>query len=699
MTVHVSHPEAAQLEAFTRGLLDDETLCSAIATHLDSCPHCQRVLQSLSADTLEQLVRASETAAFADDDDEPVPQRLEHFRIERLLGRGGMGSVYLAEDTRLHRQVAVKTLSAALARKRQAKDRFLREARAAAAVEDDHITPIYYVGEDGGIPFLVMPLLKGLSLGEYLQQAGGKLPPADCVEIARQIALGLSAAYRHGLVHRDIKPSNIWLEAATPVPASSDAASSSTPQPRAFRVKILDFGLAKIIDSGEALTRPGGLLGTPAYMAPEQARGDNVDARADLFSLGCVLYEMLTGRRAFTGPDVIAVLSSLAVDTPAAPHTLNPDVTPELSALVMRLLEKDPARRPASAREVIAALEALDKLMAVEGVAETLALAPADVSKAVAPPETSPQPAPARPWRSRFRWAAAVLLVLAPVGYFFGGTIIRFATNQGELVVEVEDPNVEIKVVQNGVVVQDKTTKREFTLSAGQGTIEVFEKDGVGPLTTKQFALNRGGKTTVRVTWNELADARQPKPQPGEPAESAPASADPDRRAAEYVLSIGGRVEINDVPQEITDVAALPKEPFRLTRVNLLENKQVTDAGLAHFQGCKSLKRLVLDGNPIRGPGLTVLSKLPELTDLSLACPTLTDLGAPHLAGLKQLKRLWLVGANLTDAGLKHLAGLTNLEVLDLRQTKVTAAGIAELQKALPNCRIPWDGDAAASPQ
>ncbi len=254
-----------------------------------------------------------------------------------------MGAVYLAEDTRLGRQVALKTMRAEVAAKPAAGERFLREARLAAAVEHDHIVPIYHVGESAGIPYLAMPVLKGQSLALMLKHAP-KLSTAQVVRVGRQIAEGLAAAHDKGLIHRDIKLVNIWIE-----PTGGG------------RVKILDFGLARPEQDDAHLTQSGAVVGTPAYMAPEQARGEKVGPRADLWSLGVVLYELLSGRRPFDAPNTFAILSRIAADQPVAPQLVNRDIPAGLSDLVMRLLEKDPEKRPASAREVINTLAEIEE--------------------------------------------------------------------------------------------------------------------------------------------------------------------------------------------------------------------------------------------------------------------------------------------------------------------------------------------------
>jgi serine/threonine protein kinase len=265
-----------------------------------------------------------------------------------------MGAVFEAEDEKLGRRVAVKVLTPTLIQGSQGAARFLREVRALAAIEHEHVVPIYEAGEEGGIEYLVMPLLKGESLAARLKRE--PVPPLALVlKVGREVALGLAAAHEKGLVHRDVKPSNIWLEGdpAAPEPAE-----------QVRRIRVLDFGLVRGADRTDELTSnltsTGMMLGTPAYMSPEQARGPGVDARADLFSLGAVLYQMVTGRQPFTGPSLFDVLTTIATQDPPPAAELNPAVPWGLSDLIERLLAKDPSRRPASAREVIEALAAVE---------------------------------------------------------------------------------------------------------------------------------------------------------------------------------------------------------------------------------------------------------------------------------------------------------------------------------------------------
>ncbi len=287
--------------------------------------------------------------------DVAVPPRIGDYAILRKLGEGGMGSVYLAEDARLGRKAAIKTMRAELATIPECRERFLREARAVAAVTHDNIVPIWQVGEaTDGSPFIAMPFLQGEALSDRLRRERVQ-PLGVILKVAREVADGLAAAHTAGLIHRDIKPANVWIE--------GDPAAKELGQ-QVRRCKILDFGLARSQEGwGALLTASGMILGTPAFMAPEQARGEKVGPRADLFSLGVMLYQMAAGRLPFDGPTVMAVLTALATVDPPAVKTLNPGLPPALSELIARLMSKDPAGRPASAAGVAAEIRQIVKAL------------------------------------------------------------------------------------------------------------------------------------------------------------------------------------------------------------------------------------------------------------------------------------------------------------------------------------------------
>jgi serine/threonine protein kinase len=342
--------------------------------HLETCPHCQERLdqpgefnqalrrQALrlgdptltSADpalteVVERLLQgggSSDQVTQAEPGDlyflRPAGQPdllglLGDYQVQEVIGQGGMGIVLKAFEPALNRLVAIKVMSAAIAGSAVARRRFTREAKAAAAVSHDHIVTVHGVHEADGLPYLVMQYVRGESLQARLDRSG----PLEVVEIVRiglQTASGLAAAHAQGLIHRDIKPANLLLENGL------------------ARVKITDFGLARMIDE-VGLTQSGVVAGTPEYMAPEQARGEPVDHRSDLFSLGCVLYAMCTGLPPFRAGTAVAVLRQVS-DHEARPiRSLNPDVPAWLEALVTRLMAKDPTDRLQSAAEVADLLE------------------------------------------------------------------------------------------------------------------------------------------------------------------------------------------------------------------------------------------------------------------------------------------------------------------------------------------------------
>jgi serine/threonine protein kinase len=271
--------------------------------------------------------------------------RLGGYRVLRVLGEGGMGVVFEAEEQRPLRRVALKVMQPELARDEQARRRFLREGQAAASVEHERVVPVFRVDEAGGVPFLVMPLLAGESLAGRLKRES-RLPPAEVLRVGREAAEGLAAAHHQGLVHRDVKPGNIWLRQ----PGGS--------------VVLLDFGLARPW-RGPGLTAPREVLGTLSYMSPEQAAGGPVDSRSDLFSLGCVLYRLCTGKLPFPGAGVLESTEAEALGRLRPPAEVEASVPAALSELVMRLLAWNPADRPASAEAVAQRLRELEGIPVV----------------------------------------------------------------------------------------------------------------------------------------------------------------------------------------------------------------------------------------------------------------------------------------------------------------------------------------------
>jgi serine/threonine protein kinase len=284
--------------------------------------------------TSDQSVRDGTPASFFD-----PGTTFGRYRITGELGQGGMGIVYNAFDTQLKRDVALKVMRQDVAANSSHPDRFVREARALAAVRHDHVVEIYDYGEKDGVRFVTMPLLAGETLKTRLEQ--GALPAAEVVRIGAELADGLSAVHDKGLIHRDLKPANVWLE-----------------RPNG-RVKLLDFGLARDPGVEDRVTRPGALVGTLAYMSPEQANGLDLDARSDLFSLGSVLYEAATGQAPFTGKTRTAILKAVGETDPPPARTVNPNIPQGLSDLIEWLHRKNPADRPASATEVAKAFRAL----------------------------------------------------------------------------------------------------------------------------------------------------------------------------------------------------------------------------------------------------------------------------------------------------------------------------------------------------
>ncbi len=623
------------------------------------------------------------------------------YRVLKKLGQGGMGAVFLGYDASLERKIALKVMLPKFAASADARGRFLREARSAAKVKSDHVVTIYEVNEERGMPFIAMEYLLGTPLDQFLKTKGNLALP-QCLRVVRETALGLSAAHDLDLIHRDIKPANLWLEA-----------------PKG-RVKLLDFGLARPANDDAHLTDSGTVMGTPAYMSPEQGRGHKVDHRTDLFSLGVLLYRLTTGKMPFTGDSTMAVLTSLAVDTPIAPRQHNPQIPESLEAVIFKLLAKNPAERFQTAREV------LDALAAVE----------------------HPRPS--------------------------GPLPVVVATPVQPLAIGAQTQNVWEGIEDSGSQAVPLETDAESEAVSTPAPKPQWKKPERKP--SKLPAILACGLLLVAclvlaiVLWpkKQEPEVAQPGPEkqpPGSEKQPPPKPApEPDRKAAEYVLSIGGTVRVNGVGRDLKLVAELPKERFNLTTANLDRNKQVTDAGLvnlkicnnlthlglsgalvtdaglANFKDCKTLTNLDLAQTRVTDEGLANFKDSKGLTGLNLGDTNVSDAGLAHLKDCKNLKELQLFGmpvgdvglahfkdyTNLThlnlnrtqvsgtgllhlkdcknlihlnlsvtqvgDAGLVHLEGLSNLVWLDLRGSKVTEARVKKLAEKLPQCKIIHDG-------
>ena len=322
-------------------------------------------------------------------------RELGPYRLLHQLGSGGMGIVFEVEDIATGEHFALKILRPTLVMEPEAKLRFFREARAMASIGHQRIVPIIRVGEDRGLPFIAMPLLRGETLETRLHRAP-ELTLDEMVRIGFEMAEGLAAAHQQGLIHRDVKPANVWLE-------EPDAS-----------VRLLDLGLAREMKSDAPITTDGLIMGTPAYMSPEQARGEPLDARSDLFSLGSIFYQMTTGERPFESPLPIAILGKLENHHPTRVSAKNGSIPVPLSNLIMELLAKLPKDRPPSARDVMERIQRID-LHERPRVAYPYSVGFDDRSD---PPTAEADEAdePADPWSlDRESWLLVALLTIASI--------------------------------------------------------------------------------------------------------------------------------------------------------------------------------------------------------------------------------------------------------------------------------------------
>lgn len=593
--------------------------------------------------------------------------RLDHYEVLEVVGRGGTGVVLRAHDTKLLRVVALKVLAAPLAASGTARQRFVREARAAAAVRNDHIVAIHAVCDDGPVPYLVMEFIDGCSLESLIRQ-NGPLEVKEVLRIGIQIVDGLAAAHRQGLIHRDIKPANILLENGVQ------------------RVKLTDFGLARAADDA-SLTQSGLIAGTPLYMAPEQASGESIDARADLFSLGSVLYAMCTGRPAFRAANTVAVIRRVCDDTPRPIREVNPEIPDALCRVIEQLHAKKPSDRPATAQGVAESLTSL--LASMQGLS-TVAIPKYTI------PASSPSRRVTRPWR----WAAAAMILLA-VGLGMSeatgvtdvrGTVIRLFSPEGTLVVEVDDPNVSV-VVDGADVVITGAGAKEIRLQPGQYKVEA-SKDG--KLVRQELVtVARNGRQVVRISMEgeSLTDAERwersvaqlPAEQQVEALVQRLKELNPAFDGTVTPVIVNGVVkQLSFLTDNVTDIS-----PVRVLRkLDALDCRGTPERGgkLANLSPLRGLPLSVLhiednpvsDLSPLRGMPLRELgvfrTRVEDLTPLRGMSLKSLGVGGTAVADLSPLRgmaltHLYCDGVPVSD--LSPLRGMP-LEVLYIPLTRVS---------------------------
>ena len=408
------------------------------------------------------------------------------YEIVEHLARGGMAEVYVAHDQLLDRRVALKVLFPEFASDRSFVERFRREARSAAALNHPNIVSVYDTGEENGSYYIVMEYVEGRTLRDIIRSEGPLLPQR-AADIGADIAAALAFAPRHGVVHRDVKPGNVLID-------------------RAGRVKVTDFGIARAGDMQENLTQTGAVMGTATYFSPEQAQGGAIDPRSDVYSLGVVLYEMVTGRAPFSGDSPVAIAYQHVRETPAPPSSVNPDVPPDLEACILKCLAKNPANRYATADDLRADLIRFGQGQRVQ--AEPVLVPPMPDATVVTPAldATSvvsqtrvgtvlPDEEPAR--RGMGRYVALLLVLLAVLGvllWLLASQLGLFDRSAARVtvptVIDLTEDQARSRLEDAGFTVKAEQAAND-TVEAGK----VFEQDPAADVKAE-----KGSSVTIRVS-------------------------------------------------------------------------------------------------------------------------------------------------------------------------------------------------------
>jgi tRNA A-37 threonylcarbamoyl transferase component Bud32/Leucine-rich repeat (LRR) protein len=596
--------------------------------------------------------------------------RLGHYIVLRLLGSGGMGLVFEAEDTILRRRVALKVMQPSQAADQEAKRRFLAEARATAAIEHEHIAVIYQVGEESGVPYLAMQLLQGETLADRLSKTP-QLSECEALRIAKETAEGLAAAHACGLIHRDIKPANIWLEA------------------KGDRVKVVDFGLVRDMSLDTQLTQSGAIAGTPAYMSPEQVNSQPLDGRTDLFSLGCVLYQMISGKNAFSRDSLFRVLHAVCNEAAPALHTLRPDIGSDLASLINRLIAKDRELRPASAREV------------ADEVGRMLAKFPAQTTSPAEPllPQSGGLHGRKRGQLFLAGWAVGFALLFLTIW-----VIIR--DKDGKELARISAPDGSTAIVE-GNLSAIPAAPVKAPINSGS---ETSPHSPLPSFANDEEILRHFSRTGAKIQINGSSGYAFQDELRGKVTDcsidyigSAYKLTNTDLEALSNItfplrLTLAKSTELRqETIDKISQIKTLTHLylPYAITMKETsfsklaalsklkhlsLPNTNATDEIVRQLPTWESLESLLLgDSILIRGETLEMLEKYPKLRDLNLIGTQVSRLPSGICKKLPNLEIIELAGTDANDDTMRELAEAKKLLYVNIASTKVTTEGLTAL--------------------
>jgi len=687
------------------------------AQHARLAPDLQALFdRALHSEPGKRFDSAAELATLADDLLQRLrrlpSRRLGHYLLLEPIGTGGMGQVYKAYEPALERLVAVKILRAELMGNSNLIRRFHSEAAAAARLAHRNIVSVYFSGEDRGFVYYAMELIQGETLALNLT-GHARLPVAESLHVVEQVLAALDAAHTEGLVHRDIKPRNILIESAT------------------GRAVVADFGLVKYLNRPGDLTSTGMVLGTVEYISPEQGLGQAIDCRSDLYSVGVVMFRLLSGRLPFKADHPSALIYQHVHTPPPALNRIAPDVPPPLCAIVDRLMRKSPDERYRTAREVLHDLNqfragrpdlkitvsfkgsntdrSIDAGSPSENLSDSHTAHWTESESELGPYEAPPAlrntaPSFVRGLRNRPKLIAGSIVVLAigaAVGILLnpafrprspatGLTGPAPETSAGAGAPEVTVPGPEIGPATR--VEPDKANER--------ATQWLLRLGGVGQIAVDQVTREVAAATDVPAAPFRLLEI------------NLKGNANVNDEELASLPSLPDLKELNLALTKVTDmgVRALPEFPrlqtLYLSQTNAgdaaleslrrygdihilnLDGTRITDEGLGKVALLVRIEILSMVNTSVTDAGLKELRHFPKLMMLGLNGTQVGDAGMQHVKHLSTLTHLHLSRTKLTDAGLMSLHGLKMLSQLEIRDTQVTDDGVAAIQSALPNCKI-----------